>query len=401
MMRILTANMSAFVGATGGAEKVNCLFVNEMSRRGHTAGMFYCDDKEGTPFFPVDNAVRCYNLQHLHGLHIKYPLNLKIKREVLRPINIRKSRAVNDEFAARFLRDQASTVLQEFQPDVIVAFQPAASKFLLSDIGTNIPVITMSHGDPEDYFHTYPTEELTALGKSVACQVLMPSFAEAINRRFPYMKTVVIGNVVDQYEESVDLSVEKPIYKIVFVGRLVRNHKRPHLLIEAFARIADRFPDWKVEIWGAESRREYTQELEKYIQRNGLTERVFLKGVTTHVEEILSTGDLFVFPSAYEGFGLAPAEAMSKGLPVIAYRSCPAVNELVHAGETGLLCDDGIEPLAAAMVKLMSDLPLRVRMGRAARESMQQYAPERIWRAWDRLLCETVDTGMPMPRRED
>ena len=388
-MRILTANTAGLVGATGGMEKVNCLFANEMSRRGHTVAMFHCDDKEGAPFFPLGSSVQCYNLQHYGGKHIKYPLCLRLKRELLRPFDIRRARGVNDTFYGR-LQDQAHAVLQEFRPDVIVAFQPAASKLLLSDIGTHIPVITMSHGDPEDYFHTYATEELPALGRSAACQVLMPSFAEAITRRFPDMKTVVIGNVVDQYKEAVDLAVEKPVYKIIFVGRLVRNHKRPHLLVEAFARIADRFPDWQVEIWGAESRRKYTHELEKYIQSCGLTERVFLKGVTTHVEEVLSAGDLFVFPSAYEGFGLAPAEAMSKGLPVIAYRSCSAVNELVHAGVTGLLCDDGIEPLAAAMVKLMSDRALRVQMGGAARESMRQYAPDRIWSAWENLINEAV-----------
>ena len=115
-----------------------------------------------------------------------------------------------------------------------------------------------------------------------------------------------------------------------------------------------------------------------------------MKGVTTHVEEVLSAGDLFVFPSAYEGFGLAPAEAMSKGLPVIAYRSCAAVNELVRDGVTGLLCEDGVEPLAAAMKKLMSDRALRVQMGGAARESMRQYAPDRIWSAWENLINEAV-----------
>ncbi|WP_026762410.1 glycosyltransferase [Selenomonas artemidis] len=388
-MRILTANTAGLVGATGGMEKVNCLFANEMSRRGHTVAMFHCDDKEGAPFFPLGSSVQCYNLQHYGGKHIKYPLCLRLKRELLRPFDIRRARGVNDTFYGR-LQDQARAVLQKFQPDVIVAFQPASSKLLLSDIGTHIPVITMSHGDPEDYFHTYATEEIPALGKSAACQVLMPSFAEAITRRFPDMKTVVIGNVVDQYGESANLAVEKPVYKIIFVGRLVKNHKQPHLLIEAFARVAKQFPAWQVEIWGGESRREYTRELEKLIRRYGLAERVFLKGVTTHVEEVLSAGDLFVFPSAYEGFGLAPAEAMSKGLPVIAYRSCAAVNELVRDGVTGLLCEDGVEPLAAAMKKLMSDRALRVQMGGAARESMRQYAPDRIWSAWENLINEAV-----------
>ena len=43
------------------------------------------------------------------------------------------------------------------------------------------------------------------------------------------------------------------------------------------------------------------------------------------------------------------AEGMSCGLPVVAYRSCSAVNEIVENGKDGLLVDDGIDPLAEGM----------------------------------------------------
>ena len=53
--------------------------------------------------------------------------------------------------------------LEETSPHVIVSWQPSASKSFLMDIQTDVPVITMSHGDPEDYFHTYPVAELPAI----------------------------------------------------------------------------------------------------------------------------------------------------------------------------------------------------------------------------------------------
>lgn len=123
---------------------------------------------------------------------------------------------------------------------------------LLCDLHTSIPVITMSHGDPEDYFHTYPEAELPALAKSAVCQVLLPSFAQHIKNHMPDVKTVVIGNAIPQYQEQADLQVLKDRYKILFVGRLSKGHKRPHLLIEAFAGLAENYPDWDVELWGAE-----------------------------------------------------------------------------------------------------------------------------------------------------
>lgn len=49
-MRILTANTAGLVGATGGMEKVNCLFANEMSRRGHTVAHFIVTTKRGRLF---------------------------------------------------------------------------------------------------------------------------------------------------------------------------------------------------------------------------------------------------------------------------------------------------------------------------------------------------------------
>lgn len=64
----------------------------------------------------------------------------------------------------------------------------------------------------------------------------------------------------------------------------------------------------------------------------------------------------------------------------------PAVNELIKDGETGLLVDNGVEPLAEALDKLMSDQELRMRMGAAAKADMARYAPEKIWDQWEELM---------------
>ena len=122
------------------------------------------------------------------------------------------------------------------------------------------------------------------------------------------------------------------------------------------------------------------------VSSNNLEKRVRLMGTTNNVPSVLQGGDIFVFPSAYEGFGLSLGEAMSMGLPAIGYASCSAVNEIIVDGETGLLVEDGVEPLAAGMKQLMDDQNLRVRMGQASCERMKQYAPEVIWEQWEELL---------------
>lgn len=390
-MKILMSNFTKMVNDSGGLAKVTCAFSNEMIKRGHEVSLMYSDEKTGDFFFPVDERLKCYNLkQNADGSVIKFPLYLKAYREILRAFDKRTARTVNSDFDEKHLLGNIKRYLEIIKPDIIISYQPAASKLLLCDAKTNIPVITMSHGDPEDYFHTYPKKELPSLEKSAICQVLIHSYEKHITDYMPNVKTITIGNAIPQFTFSADLAAEKEQYKIIFVGRLTKNHKRPHLLIQSFAKLAEKYPNWIVELWGAKDREAYYKELELMVSKNGLQNRVFLKGATNDVPSALKASDIFVFPSAFEGFGMALAEGMSVGLPAIGYNSCPAVNELIENGKTGVLCEDGVEPLAAAMEQLMGNRALRVQMGKAAKEAMAQYAPARIWDQWEELINSVV-----------
>lgn len=141
-----------------------------------------------------------------------------MKREILRPINKRKARTVNTDFAQKYLLKNLSRVLELVRPDVIVAFQSAASKMLICDLHTDVPVVTMSHGDPEDYFHTYPEAEIPALEKSSVCQVLLPSFEAHLKYHLPNAKTIVIGNAIPQYDIGADLSAKKNCIELYLWG---------------------------------------------------------------------------------------------------------------------------------------------------------------------------------------
>ena len=386
-MKIMLANFTKMVADSGGMAKVTCAMANELQRRGHRITLVYSDIQEGEFFYKLDTGITAYDLRHFQGRAIKYPLSLKIKRELLRAVAPTKAaRTVNDEFDEHYLLPNLQTILAQVQPDIIVSSQPAASKLLLQNARTKIPVITMSHGDPEDYFHIYPDQEIPALEQSAICQVLLPSFAQHLKKHLPHLKTIVIGNAVPQYEQQADLAAAKATYKILFVGRLAQQHKRPHLLVQAFAKLAVEFPQWVVEFWGAEDGKIYHKRLQEMIAQNKLQERIFIKGSTTDVPKVLTQGDIFVIPSAFEGFGLSLGEAMSMGLPAVGYQNCSAVNELIVGGKTGFLCEEGVDALAEKLKILMSDQELRTKMGQAAKESMAAYAPEKIWDQWERLI---------------
>lgn len=177
-MRILLANFTKMVGDSGGMAKVCCSFANEMTKREHEVTLIYSDEKTGDFFYPVNDKVKCYDLRHYNGKSIDFPLYMKAKREILRSFSKIKARTVNNDFTKKYLLGNLKELLNTIKPDIIVSFQPAASKALICDLKVDIPVITMSHGDPEDYFHTYPLEEIPAIEKSTINQVLITSFEE-------------------------------------------------------------------------------------------------------------------------------------------------------------------------------------------------------------------------------
>ena len=119
---------------------------------------------------------------------------------------------------------------------------------------------------------------------------------------------------------------------------------------------------------GAGDDRAYAAALKAMTARDGLGEKVHLRGVTSDMAEVWKETDIFAFPSHHEGFPLALTEAMSAGIPAVGFRSCPAVNELIRHGENGLLCEDGEEAFREALRTLMEDPEKRRTMGKQARK---------------------------------
>lgn len=392
-MHILLANFTKMVNDGGGLSKVTCLFANEMIKRGHKVTVIHSDEKEGDFFYPISQNVEIYNLKKLSdGTLVKYPVYLKAIRELGRYVAKKYAKGTNSWFDEHYLLENLKRLLDLIKPDVIVSYQPAASKMFLCDIGTNIPVISMSHGDPADYFVNYPKLEVESLKKSAICQVLLPSYEEHIKVYLPEVKTITIGNSIPRYDFYADLAVEKEQYKIVFVGRLTKNIKRPHLLIKAFAEVVNKYPNWVVEIWGAEGRKSYYKELESLIKCLNLQDKVFLKGRTDDVPRVLKSADIYAIPSSGEGFPLALGEAMSAGLPAIGFKNCSGVNEMIQDGITGFLVDDNVKDFANGLEKLMADQKLRIFMGLKTKEQISEYEPKNIWDKWESLLIELVNS---------
>jgi len=110
--------------------------------------------------------------------------------------------------------------------------------------------------------------------------------------------------------------------------------------------------------------------LEHLITELGLTERVRLVGWAEDLPRLYCALDLFVSASHTESFGLAIAEAMASGAPVVATET-EGAREIIQTGETGLLVPvGGVATLTAAILNVLEDKDKRGRLGTAAQHSV-------------------------------
>lgn len=394
-MRILIGGIAQFLGLKGGMERVTVNFANEMVQRGHEVSIVYCTDVREKVPYSLSPAVELVNLSNYGapGNELKAqkkPIAFKVRREIVRLFSgNKKTRELNTQFFLNQYKDAAKKVLRDDKFDVFISIDYRATVvFEEATREQEIPLITMTHFNAEKVLSWMSKTETKAVGGCDTLQVLMPHDVKIFSSIYSNVPIVWIPNIVPQYEEG---SLEEKLPVIVDVARLAKEQKRQHLLLEAFAKISGEFPQWNLELWGEEQNgNTYTQELKNFIENHHLQGRIKLCGNTENVLSVYHRSSVFAFPSAYEGFPLAMTEAMSAGLPVVAYRSCPAVNELVKDGENGFLVEDGSDALAEGLKKLMKNRKLREQMGKAAHESMKIFAPEKIWNQWETLMKDII-----------
>jgi glycosyltransferase involved in cell wall biosynthesis len=151
---------------------------------------------------------------------------------------------------------------------------------------------------------------------------------------------------------------------LVNVARQEFQKGQRHLL-DAMALLAPRRPRLTLIVAGRQGT--VTDELERRAADPAIADRVRFLGHRKDVPEVLAAGDVFVFPSLYEGFGGALLEAMALGLPIVA-SDIPAVREVVDDGANAILVPPGDAPaLASAIDGLLDDADRRQAFGARGR----------------------------------
>lgn len=203
--------------------------------------------------------------------------------------------------------------------------------------------------------------------------------AEEWRKAMPQNTVKVIPNIVSLNDSGKYAALENK--HVIFVGRL-EHQKGLDDLIKVWEQVQERHDDWQLDIFGDGSQKD---RLQSAIAERGL--HVTLCGMVDHIFEYYMRSSILILTSVFEPFGLVIPEAMSCGLPVVAF-DCPyGPAEIVNDGVDGFLVKNrDIKTFADRVCQLIEDKELRQRIGKAAIQSAQRYSPERIMPLWKELF---------------
>lgn len=290
------------------------------------------------------------------------------------------------------LKERLRQTLVEIKPNVIVCVKLDYVS-VLAKVKGDIPLVVESH----TLCHSEKMDEVGLLRRlyirSLKRRIIKVDAVVALtegdaNDWKSYNDNVhVIPNVVnlnDQGDRSLipfqGKDIKSPV-PLIYVGRFSKQ-KDIDSLLRIWAIIHQQYPDWRLDIYGEGELKEH------YLSRIHLMDaNIHVYEPTANIMEVYCEHSILLLTSLYEPFGLVLPEAMSCGLPVVAF-DCPyGPADIITDGVDGyIIADRNIELFAQRVCQLISDYDLRVQMGKAAAISSQRYQASRIMPQWIQLF---------------
>jgi GalNAc-alpha-(1->4)-GalNAc-alpha-(1->3)-diNAcBac-PP-undecaprenol alpha-1,4-N-acetyl-D-galactosaminyltransferase len=348
----------------GGAERVGVMLANGFASRGNEVTMVANLFDDIT--YSVDEKVKILNLVKTN------------KNKIIKWIS------------AVFLLHK---YVKNDKPDVVIGIMETCSLVSwLSTLGMNIPVISTEH----DSFERPKSSPLSFKDK------LFKFYVNKLYRCVTVLTEAdkkVIGNRLKNVHVMPNPLSLKPIQMeslekekmILAAGRIDSWHNKGFdVLIKAWGKISNKYPDWKLEIAGKDSNGSL-EYLKKMCVANHVLGRTAFLGFRKNIDALYQEASVFVLSSRYEGFGLVLIEAMSQGCACVACDYKGRQGEIIFNSEEGLLCEpENVDALAHAMEKLIKDDEYRKTLQINAIKRSEYYCLDNIISVWNKLLFTLI-----------
>jgi glycosyltransferase involved in cell wall biosynthesis len=278
------------------------------------------------------------------------------------------------------------TAIINSKPDAIISFLDITNvTTLLATKWLKIPTIVSERNDPNSFpiisiwkklrQWTYPFADAVVVQTQRALKYFSPQLQSQI---YIVPNPVLLPSKNDNLAKKL---LNKP--SLIAMGRLEKQ-KGFDILLQAFTKIKDYYPEWTLTILGEGTLRE---ELENLREKLGLSDRVYFPGRVNNPTQFLKQANIFVMSSRFEGFPNALCEAMACGLPVIS-TDCPSgPREIIRDGVDGILIpNEDVTALAAAMERLMGHEEERKYLASYALEITNRFSLEKVMNNWEEIL---------------
>ena len=330
------------------------------------------------PVFPVDERVK-----------ITYLTDVKPNRETLKKaIKKKKIISIFKEFlyAVKVLYKRKKTMvdyIKNCDSAVVIATRDIFDDWL-GEYGREE---TLKIGWEHNHYHgdfKY-AETITRSNKNLDYLVLVSdSLREFYAKKLinSKCKVVYIPNVIDSIPERVAPLKEK---RLISVGRL-SPEKGFIDMLKIYNILHKDYSDWKLDIIGDGVEKE---KLSKYIKEHSLENSVTLHGFKDkeYINDLLHKSSIFLLTSYTESFGIVLIEAMSHGVPCVAFDSAEGARELIQSGKNGYLIKNrSYSAFLKKVVDLIEKKEERVRVGRVSRQGVNQYTCDVVKEQWFELI---------------
>lgn len=323
-----------------------------------------------------------------------FPLDERVKvtylSETLKPNKEELRKAIQDKAILSILKEAWTSikvlhyrtasikeVVKKSDADIIVSTRYLYHKILAKNKKPGVITIAQEHNhhnNDEKYIHQM-IQAIEGIDYFMpVSQELTDFYSDKVG------KTVCkyIPHALDYIPVLVSNLNEK---NIISVGRLSKE-KGYQDLIEVFALVAKKHPEWTLHIVGDGDER---NSIAARIVEKNLQGRVVLHGYQSknYINNLLAKSSIYAMASYTESFGIVLIEAQSFGIPCVAFDSARGALEIIEDEKNGYLVPNrDFEKMSEKINLLIEDADLRKQLGEAARKNSLQYSEEVIQKLW-------------------
>lgn len=354
--------------AVGGIQRVNATLVNALSEYHQVCIQTLGSSKDS--FYPL----KVEQIKADKDSHWNFKINL------LRLLGILKLEFVIKKILLKDSQNLIVSVSKRKSETVILSAENILYIPYLKEKFPHIKMIAWIHGSADIYLNRVfsAIKKDFTKGLSQADEVVCLTHEDKKEFEKYNQKTRGIYNPVT-VEATNQSKLDAKI--ISWTGRL----RQPVKGLDYLAEVASKLPEgWKISVAGGGD----TESFNKYLKKFNADSKVIYRGSLTgeDLNKHYLESSIYLMTSRWEGFGLVLGEAMSFGLPIVAFEQSGS-KEVLDNGKYGLLVENGnVDDMVKNLENLINDLELRKQYSEKSLQRAKDFSVVSIIKEWEEIL---------------